>query len=1149
MRGFESLFLRQKCLRFVLRHFLFRESVLKLKFKFIHSKKGYGKTSYIFESIKNLVDKQEEIIILVPRNNTFMIENRLLSFFGESIFSKVKVMDFEKLIEKILRIYKGTIKNKISVIGKNLLVKYILRNNNLNLKYFNSNLDVFLDEILSLLVDFKELNFTNDKIQNIMYGLNKNDILYKKLYDLKLINELYEKYLNEKYLDPLDEMKIVNSIIKNEKSIFSKCIFYIDGFEVFNYYQYDFLKIIIQRVREINFSLTFEKDNPLYSHIQDTKNRVLDILFNKGIYDIDEIFLENTEKSFELKYLDNNYLSFEIVPFKEAPRDIFINKSINNFDEIQEVCKNIRKLLYYKGYKYRDIGILCRDIDSYENLIRVSFDEFDIPYFIDKKNDINSNVFVIFFTSIFEIFEHNFSYLALFKYIKSGFINVTYDEIFMIENFAIENGIMGNKWKNPFKDTSKVKYSIDKSPVDLRNLLEEINLIREKIVSPLVKFFEKVEKNNKASYFVKVIYNFLEENSVLHRLHEIGNRLNIEKKFAEANELTQILNSIFGIFDEIIEIFNDEIMSFSEFGKIIKDSIKKIKIDHVHTRLDEVIIGDITKMVVDDYKVLFVIGCVSNSFPKSYKTEEVLTDLDKKYLRDNNVEMKTSNRDKNLLERYAMYSLINIPTERIYISYPMCDMENLQLSPSIMIKKIKRIFPLLIEKSPSKEFKLEDISTKKNTLNDLILKIRDCFDDYKFNDTIISLCKFYSDDSECKDDFRKFLDNLNFKNSCDKLNKNLVKYLYKNMDISISSIESYSKCPFKYFVDYILRAKTRRVYSFESLDYGNFMHFLMENILKGIKDLNFNDISKREIEERVNAYDLNVFSDDNGNYILNTNSKFRIFGNKMKKIVSDSVFHIISHLVNSKFYHKFYEFEIGKENYKVKLDIGNEQMVNFVGKVDRIDFYENEEEIFVNVIDYKSSVRKINYGSIYQSLNIQTLAYMKYILEIFERIYNKTIVPCGVFYFILQNLNVKDKQNLNLEDEIYKNYKYDGIFINDLEKLKIIDKNLENDFSKILPIRVNKNGEISKNVSSDKLLTDEEFNILLEFVHDSIEEKIREIFKGIIDVRPILENSCDNKCINCNYIGICKFSKSINSFGVLLDLNKEDFFLLLEKGE
>ena len=133
----------------------------------------------------------------------------------------------------------------------------------------------FSDDILSMLIDFKNFNFKDSMINEVLHELEENNELYKKLHDFKFINNIYEKYLNEKYLDPLDEMIIVNSIIKNDKNIFLGYKFYIDGFEILTYYQYEFLKIIIERTREINLSLTLDKnqDSLIYSHIKTIKDK------------------------------------------------------------------------------------------------------------------------------------------------------------------------------------------------------------------------------------------------------------------------------------------------------------------------------------------------------------------------------------------------------------------------------------------------------------------------------------------------------------------------------------------------------------------------------------------------------------------------------------------------------------------------------------------------------------------------------------------------------------------------------------------------------------------------------------------------------------------------------------------------------------
>src|SRR5699024_9213185 len=115
----------------------------------------------------------------------------------------------------------------------------------------------------------------------------------------------------------------------------------------------------------------------------------------------------------------------------------------------------------------------------------------------------------------------------------------------------------------------------------------------------------------------------------------------------------------------------DEVMSFSEFGEILMDSISKIEISHVPMRVDEVMIGDVSRLMIGDYKALFVIGCISSNFPKSYKKEDLLSDMDKKYLRNKGIELSGTNVDKNLSERYLMYSIINISREFLYLSYPI----------------------------------------------------------------------------------------------------------------------------------------------------------------------------------------------------------------------------------------------------------------------------------------------------------------------------------------------------------------------------------------------------------------------------------------------------------------------------------------------
>ncbi|EIA27393.1 ATP-dependent helicase/deoxyribonuclease subunit B, partial [Candidatus Arthromitus sp. SFB-co] len=209
-----------------------------MKFKFIFGKKGYGKTQYILNEIKNEMKNVNDhrILIIVPSHNTFMMENRILEYLGENALSKLEIMDFKKFTFKLLNIFKGKTKNRISNIGKSLLVNYLIRNNYGKFLYFKDNNNIDLsDEILSMLIDFKNYNIDNNCINCILNAINPNTELYSKISDLMYINNLYNDYIDNNYLDSLDDMRIANDIIQKNKDLFNSYNIYIDGFDIFTY--------------------------------------------------------------------------------------------------------------------------------------------------------------------------------------------------------------------------------------------------------------------------------------------------------------------------------------------------------------------------------------------------------------------------------------------------------------------------------------------------------------------------------------------------------------------------------------------------------------------------------------------------------------------------------------------------------------------------------------------------------------------------------------------------------------------------------------------------------------------------------------------------------------------------------------------------
>ena len=43
--------------------------------------------------------------------------------------------------------------------------------------------------------------------------------------------------------------------------------------------------------------------------------------------------------------------------------------------------KNILRLVRDEGYRFRDIAVVCRNIEDYEKISSVIFEEYNIPYY------------------------------------------------------------------------------------------------------------------------------------------------------------------------------------------------------------------------------------------------------------------------------------------------------------------------------------------------------------------------------------------------------------------------------------------------------------------------------------------------------------------------------------------------------------------------------------------------------------------------------------------------------------------------------------------------------------------------------------------------------------------------------------------------
>ena len=132
--------------------------------------------------------------------------------------------------------------------------------------------------------------------------------------------------------------------------------------------------------------------------------------------------------------------------YEEETKNIHIKEFNNLYSEVEEVAKEIVELVRDKGIRYRDITVATRDLNKYDFLVHSIFNEYKIPNFIDKKREAKANPIIVLIISALEMKNRRYSYETMFRYLKSGLIGISKDDISLLENYVLANGIKGKKW-------------------------------------------------------------------------------------------------------------------------------------------------------------------------------------------------------------------------------------------------------------------------------------------------------------------------------------------------------------------------------------------------------------------------------------------------------------------------------------------------------------------------------------------------------------------------------------------------------------------------------------------------------------------------------------------------------------------------------
>lgn len=1088
--------------------------------KIIYGRAGSGKSEYCFREISKIIDKEKNIYLITPEQFSFTAEKRLMETVGKKAILNAEVITLSRMADRALQDI-GETRKSLSKKGKAMLVFDILNKNKKNLKFLGKS-DENIDLGINSITELKKHGVTTEKLKEEIQNI-ESKYLQTKLEDILLLYENYEQAINSEYIEETDKLTKLSQHIQ-EIEFLKDSIIYIDEFSGFTYPEYQVIKELAKVTKEINITICTDKleisenpDTDIFYSSKITINKLMQILEKENIKPEKAIYLEDSPrfKTKELKFLEKNIYNKKSTKYAEKVENLHLFLAKNQYTEIEYVAKEITKLVRDKKLRYREIGIITKDIEKYSNLAKAIFTKYNIPVFIDEKRELSQNIIIQYILSIFDIMQKNFSKESVFNYAKMGFLKIDQEDIFELENYCTKWGIKQNKWKKDFK------YEINEE--DKKQKIEHLNELRKIIINPILKLKDEIQKEKTAENITKKIYEFIQENNIEEKLQEKIEKLEENGNIDLANEYKESYQVLIDILDEIVNIFSKKNLSIEEYYQILKIGLKNSGLGKIPGTQDQVTIGDVERSRSHKVKAIFIIGINDGSFPSIKKEEGFLGDEDRQILKQDGIELAKGTLENLYEDNFNIYKALATAENEIYLSYCSADNEGKSLRPSVLIHKIKKIYPELQETSDVVNPKYE-ITNKLATYEELLENIAKKQEGKEVEKTWNTVYNYYIKSQEMKQKLKQDLEGINYTNIPQNLDSNLVEKLYGNtLTTSVSKLERYQSCNFSYYLQYGLKLKEKEELKVQNFDTGSFMHETIDTFFKKIKEQNIKLGDLTADEEKIKEIVNKIIEEEleNGkNYSFKETAKYKILVRRLKRIISKALKFIIESLVYSDFSIEGTEIEFDKKGkYKpIEIPLENGKKVEIIGKIDRIDTAISEDGKYLRIIDYKSSAKNIDLNEVYAGLQIQLLTYLDAACK------EEDLIPAGVLYFGLIEQMIKADKKITeqeIDNKLRENFKMKGLILADVKVIEMQDNNLKNGgTSKIIPAGITSKGEINKRSTSG--VNSEEFKILQKYIIKTIKEISKEILKGRIELKPYNKKG-KTPCEYCSYKSICGF--------------------------
>lgn len=1025
--------------------------------------------------------KQGGRILMVPELISHDMERRLCAAAGDTASRYAEVLSFTRLARRVADRAGQAAESCLDNGGRVVAMAAAARQLHSKLKAYAAveTKPEFLTGLIDGIDEFKRCCISSADL--LLAAQSTEGSLAQKLEELALLMEGYDALCAQGKRDPRDQMNWC--LEQMEETDFAReHVFYIDGFPDFTRQHMAILAHLIRESPCVTVCLNCDKPESnllAFEKAADTAREILNIARKADV----SVEITYIDKHRPLEAMRSKLYQGSISELQDGTLQVF--RASSPYDECLGTANRVLELVR-GGCRYRDITLVCADMNVYLPLVNLVFHRMGIPMYQSGTEDILQKSVISTVLNGLEAALSGFEQRSVLRYLRSALSPLEADICDEVENYAIIWGIRGMKWASPWENHPEGLSGIWNKGSEAR--LERIEQARKLAVAPLHRLQKGFRDAENLQQQVLALYSFLEDIRLEQRLAKLARQMDEEGDNRSAQILNQLWEILLSALEQMYDVLGQTRWEPEHFVRLLRLLLSQYDVGTIPPVLDAVQMGPVSAMRCHQEKHLILMGAQEGSLPGYSGSAGVLTDQERVELRKLGVPLTGGAMEGIQAEFAEIYGVFCGATDTVSV---YCSGEQ----PSFVYRRLAQM-----------------AGGEKPVSADLVYGPADAMEAAaclaRWNGAELAARLVLSEDYGAVCQKRDY--------ALGNVAREHIEALYgETLNLSASQIDRQAECRFSYFMKYGVRAQERKEATVDPAEFGTYVHAVLENTARCIMEMGgFHQVSLEETFEIAHRYSdayakehFAQIDSDRMNYLFRRNAQ------ELDMVVRE----LWQELKDALFAPAGFEVNFGGEGGLPPIVIPNNSMPAILrGFIDRMDTWVNGQTTYYRVVDYKTGKKDFDYCDVFNGVGLQMLLYMFALRESGEEALGDHPIAAGVQYFPARAPYLSCDGTLTeaeAEKLRGKEWKRKGLLLQDTDVLYAMEP--EDGLGRMC-YAVKKDGSLSGDLADR-----EQLKLLEGYVFRYLGKMVEDIASGNVEPNPYTRGTSHNACAFCPYGSVC----------------------------